>query len=180
VKTKTLRGFLAKLREQAGFGLVDWSGGSRSVGSGSNGCGGLRRRGLDLGVGFQSGGWGLAHAARRRHAKAGGGRRRTRRREPRSRVSGHGLGRGGRLGEAREHANLSRAAALAKTRRRRRPTRRRGARTPETALGRRGAWGRRHVMPAGSSPPCASLVRLLDDEAMAAAKPESGGAAISS
>jgi hypothetical protein len=112
----------------------------------------------------------------RRRTQAGGGeRRRTRRREPQSRVSGHGLGRGGRLGAACEHAEQAGPTTEAEMRRSGGSTRRRGARTPATALGRRGARDRQQATPTGSPPPCAAPGRFLGGGRTTAAGFDGGG-----
>jgi hypothetical protein len=83
------------------------------------------------------------------------------------RARGLGLARGQHLHEARDTASRSRAAAWAKTRRRGRPTRRRGARTPARSHGRRVARGCQQAAPGCSSPPCAAPGRPHGDEAAA-------------
>jgi hypothetical protein len=128
---------------------------SRSVGSRSNGCGGLRVRQAAGCVGSGSDGSGHPQAAgldlvrwisirrprtrasaeRRRAAVAGGGvRQRTRTWAP-----GHDLKRGRHLRAARGTAKPTGAATAAETRRRGRTTRRRGSETPARALGCYGA-----------------------------------------
>jgi hypothetical protein len=104
---------------------------------------------LIRGVGCSSDGWEPAQATGRRRAKAGGGeRRRAAADSPAGTgfgVSGHDSKRGRHLRDARKTAERSRAAARATTRRSGGSTRRRGVRAPATALGRRGARGRRRA-----------------------------------
>jgi hypothetical protein len=90
----------------------------------------------------------------------GGAGRRSSPAGPKSRVSGHGWGRGGHLHDARELGDRSRPAARAKMRRRGRSPRRRGARTPARSQGWQGARGRRRVARARCSPPCAAPERF--------------------
>jgi hypothetical protein len=104
----------------------------------------------------------------RRRAAAGSPAR------PQSRVSNHGLGRGWHLRDACEQAKQPRAAVAEEARWSGRSVRRCGAQTPARSPSCYGARRRRHVTPAGSSPPCASPGVLLDDEAAPAAEAESG------
>jgi hypothetical protein len=81
--------------------------------------------------------------------------------------------RGKHLDAAHGTTNPSGATLVAGTRRRRHTKRRCGSGSggaPASNCGRCEARGRRQATPAGSSPPCASLGVLLDDEATAAAR----------
>jgi hypothetical protein len=140
---------------------------------------GLWAAGLDRGVGSKSDGRELAQAAktvaageRQRRAAAGGGG--AHRCTP-SRAPGLGLKRRRHLHKVREHARQAGTAVASRKRRSGGSTRRRGLQTPAMSPSCYGARRRRHVTPAGSSPPCTSLGELLDDEAAPAAETESGG-----
>jgi hypothetical protein len=89
------------------------------------------------------------------------------------RVPGLDSVRGKHLDAAHGTANPSRAALAAGTRRRQHTKWRRSLGSggaPASNSGRCEARGRRQATPAGSSPPCASLGVLLDDEVTAAAR----------
>jgi hypothetical protein len=81
---------------------------------------------------------------------------------PRFRARGLDFKRGLHRGEAREAANLFRAALPAETRRRRRTTQRGGGATPASYPRRLGARGHQQAAQVASSPPCTTPGQLLD------------------